>query len=412
MTSSYKFNSKNVIRSQTQLLTPSHVSSNLGLNKSENSIETQSDQLSEICEPSIPLYYQIAEAVDSQSSNTNSSRPIKQNTSSLELNKRHTNINTTLKELNKQPMSTNTTLQQLNKQLSLLEVKIAELEQIRKRKKDLKKLEKKKKKDKKRVIKRAILIGINYIGSINELTECVDGMQNLANLLIVNNYFKSNEIILMNDNSEEAPFLPTKQNIINQFESLIQLAEENSACNVQVFIAYSGHGSYLYNNNINESKKGIICPVDYEHQNYITGEDFNDNFIFRLPKNVKLLALMDACFTGTELDLRYNYAIDQKGSLITSSIYPELLAEVIIINSQNLPLAIIKNKQTLYDYQGALICAFIANYKHDITYKDLIIAMRIWLETNKYSHVLQLLTGRQIITETVTLLSEFQHISI
>ena len=139
MSSSYKFNNKNVARSQTQLLTPSLVSSNLRLNNSEDSIETQTDQLSEICEPSIPLYYQIAEAVDSQSRNTNSSRPIKQNTSSH--------------ELNKQPISTNTTLHELNKQLSLLEVKIAELEQIKKRKKDLKKLEKKRGKIRKKLLK-------------------------------------------------------------------------------------------------------------------------------------------------------------------------------------------------------------------------------------------------------------------
>ena len=395
MSSSYKFNNKNVARSQTQLLTPSLVSSNLRLNNSEDSIETQTDQLSEICEPSIPLYYQIAEAVDSQSRNTNSSRPIKQNTSSH--------------ELNKQPISTNTTLHELNKQLSLLEVKIAELEQIKKRKKDLKKLEKKKRKNKKKVIKRAILIGINYIGSINELTECVDGMQNLADLLTVNNYFNTDEIVLMNDNQRETSFYPTKQNIINQFESLIQLAQENSPCYIEAFIAYSGHGSYLYNNKTTD-KKGIICPIDYEHHNYITDENFNNNFIFRLPKNVRLITLIDACFTGTELDLRYNYAVDQKGTLITGNIYPKLLANVIIINSQNAPLPIIINKHSLYEYQGALVAAFIASYKHNITYNDLILSMRLWFENKKYFPNLQLLTGRHILTENICILSEFLHI--
>ena len=343
----------------------------------------------------------------------------------LENNSQITEIDTLMSpilNLTNRTKATDLTIIELNKQVSTLQAKISHLEQMKRQKKELKKIQKKKKKDHKKVIKKALLIGINYTGSIQQLNGCINDSKNLGDLLVANHYFKPSEIILMNDYQIGTTLYPTKVNILHQLESLIRFAEQNHSSNVKLFFSYSGHGSYLNDQNVNQDeqiddptdnpRKEVICPIDYLQSGYILDDDFNRNFICRLPKNTQLVALVDACYSGTMFDLRYNYKLDNKDTKITNNICPKLSSQVTLISAcKDDQLGSKVNdsikKKSLMDYQGAMTAAFINNYKHGITYTELINLMRLWIKQRNYIQIPQLSTGRHILTSGPFLLSEF-----
>jgi hypothetical protein len=53
----------------------------------------------------------------------------------------------------------------------------------------------------KNVIKRALLMGLNYKGTNNSLNGCINDTENISNFLVNNDYFHKDEIIFMSDDS-------------------------------------------------------------------------------------------------------------------------------------------------------------------------------------------------------------------
>ena len=87
--------------------------------------------------------------------------------------------------------------------------------------------------------KRAILIGINYIGQQGELSGCHNDANNVAEFLEKVHGFQSSDMLrLMDDGVNHAP---TKQNITNAFERVTQYSQPGDI----VFLHYSGEFSFL-----------------------------------------------------------------------------------------------------------------------------------------------------------------------
>ena len=66
---------------------------------------------------------------------------------------------------------------------------------------------------------RALLIGINYIGTSARLNGCINDSFNLRSFLIKHKLFKSKEILMMND-KKQGTLYPSKKNIMDQFKNL------------------------------------------------------------------------------------------------------------------------------------------------------------------------------------------------
>ena len=52
------------------------------------------------------------------------------------------------------------------------------------------------------VSRKCLLIGINYTGTENQLSGCINDSENLQHFLIANHYFSAQEITMMNDQQD------------------------------------------------------------------------------------------------------------------------------------------------------------------------------------------------------------------
>ena len=70
---------------------------------------------------------------------------------------------------------------------------------------------------------------------------------------------------------------------------------------------YSGHGSQQrdYSGEEADGYDETLCPVDFETQGMIVDNEINATMVRPLPRGVKLHAIIDACHSGTMLDLSY-----------------------------------------------------------------------------------------------------------
>ena len=144
--------------------------------------------------------------------------------------------------------------------------------------------------------KNALLVGINYIGTNNELNGCINDANCIKDRITKNGF---NNIVTLTDNTT---LKPTKQNILNAFKNLLS----NSVAGDLLFFFYSGHGSYTLDKNNDETTgyDQMIVPLDL---NFIIDDELKTIIQTYLKPNVTLFAMFDSCFSGSVLDLKYQY---------------------------------------------------------------------------------------------------------
>lgn len=76
---------------------------------------------------------------------------------------------------------------------------------------------------------------------------------------------------------------------------------------------FSGHGSKVPDNDMDEVDgfDQTLCPLDYETQGMIIDDEINDTIVRPLPKGAMLHAIIDACYSGTILDLPFVCKMDR-----------------------------------------------------------------------------------------------------
>jgi hypothetical protein len=70
---------------------------------------------------------------------------------------------------------------------------------------------------------------------------------------------------------------------------------------------FSGHGSRQRDHNMDEidGYDETLCPVDYTTEGMIVDDEINATIVRPLPHGAKLHAIMDACYSGTVIDLPF-----------------------------------------------------------------------------------------------------------
>ena len=230
----------------------------------------------------------------------------------------------------------------------------------------------------------ALLIGINYIGTDNELYGCINDT-NSINTLISNCNFQ--KISILTDNTEKKP---NRANILIEFKNLLI----NSQSGDVLLFFYSGHGSYISDKNNNEKSKNdqMIIPCDL---NGIIDDELKSIIQTNLKKDVTLIALFDSCFSGSVLDLKYQYmdSLD-KNNFTENNNESETIGNVIMISGcsdvQTSNDATINNTN-----QGAMTWAFLEAFKtqKNITWRQLLISMRDLLQKSNFNQTPQLTSG-------------------
>ena len=145
--------------------------------------------------------------------------------------------------------------------------------------------------------KKALLVGINYNGTPNQLKGCITDVTKM------DIFFKGKgfETILLTDNTIVKP---TRKNIE---QAVLKLVSNVQSSDVLVF-HYSGHGSNAVdaNNEESDKKDEVLVPLDYATAGIITDDWLNTNLCDKIPIGASLYAFTDCCHSGTLFDLKYN----------------------------------------------------------------------------------------------------------
>ncbi|CDK25715.1 unnamed protein product [Kuraishia capsulata CBS 1993] len=154
--------------------------------------------------------------------------------------------------------------------------------------------------------KKALLVGINYIGTNNQLNGCINDVTNVSQFLERNcGFTKDNMVILVETNTNRRA-VPLRQNIIDGMKWLVKDAKPNDS----LFFHYSGHGGQTKDLDGDEydGNDETIYPLDFEQSGMIVDDEMHQLLVDTLPAGVRLTALFDSCHSGSALDLPYSYS--------------------------------------------------------------------------------------------------------
>ena len=160
--------------------------------------------------------------------------------------------------------------------------------------------------------RRAVLIGINYVGQDGELSGCHNDCLNMKNYLMQEWGFKNENItVLMDDGNHNRP---TRSNIMNAYQEVASASKSGDA----VFCHYSGHGGRVRDDDFGEECDGYdetLVPVDYNTSGQIRDDDLYTTLVCAMPAGSTLVSVMDCCHSATVLDLPYKYTATTSGDM-------------------------------------------------------------------------------------------------
>jgi len=233
--------------------------------------------------------------------------------------------------------------------------------------------------------KKALLVGINYIGTDNALNGCINDIENMTEVLKQEFGYKDTDITIITDNTN---MKPTRSNIMKELLNLI-LSDAPD-----LYFHYSGHGSQVKDVSGDEADKMDEClvPIDYDINGMILDDELK-GLLQCLNSDKKLTMVLDCCHSGTGVDLAYNvYERAGKLSLLND---PDIKTN----NTRGRVICIsgCKDNQTSADafeageYQGALtfslICAIKNIKKPQRTLENIYRSMRGSLLQNYYTQI-------------------------
>jgi hypothetical protein len=239
--------------------------------------------------------------------------------------------------------------------------------------------------------KKALLIGINYIGSQNELYGCISDVNTIKER-IANQGFS--EIKLITDLTPEKP---TREIILLNFKNLLINSQEGDL----LFLLYSGHGSYALDRN-NDEKDGydeLIVSCDFKG---ILDDELKTIIQTHLKPNVTLFAMFDSCFSGTILDLKYQYLDSLSYDNYTENNKNlDTQGNVLLISGCN-------DEQTSADASfngksnGAMTWSLLESLKQkpNMTWREIIKTMRSLLKQQGFDQIPQFSSGNFINIDT------------
>lgn len=154
--------------------------------------------------------------------------------------------------------------------------------------------------------RKALIIGINYLGSKNELRGCINDAHNIFNFLTTRYGYSPDDIVILTDDQQNMVSVPTRANMLRAMHWLVKDAKPNDS----LFFHYSGHGGLTKDLDGDEESgyDSVIYPVDFEVSGHIVDDEMHEIMVRPLPQGVRLTALFDSCHSGSVLDLPYCYS--------------------------------------------------------------------------------------------------------
>lgn len=252
------------------------------------------------------------------------------------------------------------------------------------------------------VFKRAALIGINYVGTPYTLHGCVNDVTNMERQIRTLFPKAPVSIRILTD---EAPVKPSKANIIAAIDWLVADLKPGE----NVLFHYSGHGGALRDTNGDEADgyDSCIFPCAEGKVEYITDDELRSALAVRVPAGCKCFVILDSCYSGTAVDLRYLW---QTGggpgsvSYMEDKAYLKTDGDVLFLSAcRDLEVAM-DTVDSSSRPAGALTWALLETwqkYGPAIKTKYLLWDVRQFLKERGYAQVPELSTGRYIDLQAV-----------
>ncbi|CAB9529489.1 Metacaspase-1 [Seminavis robusta] len=218
--------------------------------------------------------------------------------------------------------------------------------------------------------RRALLVGINYVGQNGQLRGCHNDVLHMQDYLIHVHGFPPRDILVLMDDHGAKHHAPTREKIVRALRHLVSVSQPGDA----VFFHYSGHGGYLspdFNSFKTQQKDydQTLIPLDHSRAGQIRDFSLFHHFVQPMKAGVIVTCLIDACHSGSVLDLPYSfrptntgrgsYAMQENLSMMSNLAFLYMLAGGILPHHNGLFDSVTDHLQNtvdgdLSDYQGMM----------------------------------------------------------
>jgi hypothetical protein len=241
-------------------------------------------------------------------------------------------------------------------------------------------------------LKRALIIGINYVGTRYALEGCINDALDMQSQLT--RFFptcKETRII-----TDYTPLRPTRAEILSSISWLVT----GLAPGEHVLFHYSGHGGRVRDRSGEEVSGSDSClyPINGSRLETILDDEVRASLVNRIPQGCKCLIVLDSCYSGTGADLRYIWQAPTAAFLTYSESknYPRTSGTVLAL-SASLDTQVAADTRDEWGRPcGALTMALLRTwrtYGPAIRFKHLLWDVRSFLKQRRYSQIPQLSTG-------------------
>lgn len=155
-----------------------------------------------------------------------------------------------------------------------------------------------------KVFDRSLRIGIDYVGTRNELSGCRNDANNIYTLLTKRGVTLKNDTLMTDDTVRK----PTRFNILQSLEMLVA----GVVPGMNILFTYAGHGAYVKNSKDSyetDHRDETLVPLDCDSAGMIKDDEIN-KILCKLPQGVNMFILTDCCHSGTVTDLPYMVTVD------------------------------------------------------------------------------------------------------
>eukprot|EP01071_Lankesteria_metandrocarpae_P005848 Lankesteria_metandrocarpae@DN4144_c0_g2_i1.p1 len=153
--------------------------------------------------------------------------------------------------------------------------------------------------------RKALLVGINYIGQQRALRGCIPDVVRMKKMVTSLFGFpdRPDSMVVLVDDATDPRLQPTRSNMMSAIDWLVHGAQSGDI----LFFHFSGHGSRTSDVSGDEEsgQDNTILPSDYRRSGPILDDELNERMVSCLPEGVKLISVMDCCHSGTGLDLPF-----------------------------------------------------------------------------------------------------------
>ncbi|MBP1753096.1 MAG: peptidase caspase catalytic subunit p20 [Geobacteraceae bacterium] len=140
--------------------------------------------------------------------------------------------------------------------------------------------------------KKALLVGINDYGEINDLNGCVNDVNNMRDILLKYCDFRVSDIRVLVDRRA------TRENILSLLGWLVLGAKKGDT----LVFHYSGHGTQIRDRDgdeLQDHKDEAICPADTNWDGGLILDDDLYEIFQSVKAGVSTEIILDSCFSGT-----------------------------------------------------------------------------------------------------------------